>query len=218
MTVHSKLQPDESAAAVAATETAFASARKLRADLDIPASEASAALAAATEFQAALAGRIARGQGVSAKEAASAASAIIAAREHAVLFVGAKAQAQTTVDAAEREYLDAFYSHEIHSIREKRRDLAGKQRDMAQKAIDYAESVEATRNAGEALITLQRDAMARGKRSVGHYGGDFDQSLTGVRFLVRSLPGWLIQCLRENPIDHADYFAIADMQDKEATL
>jgi hypothetical protein len=215
--IHANLNPEESAAAVASTEAVLASARKLLADVEVGASEADAALSAAIERQSGYGARIASGQGVSAKEAMAAANEIVQAREHAALFVSAKEQAQAKVDAAEIEHRDAVFSHEIHVIRQKRRELAAKQRLMAQAGLDYAASIEATRDAGEALLTLQRDAVARRKSAhIGHYTGESDQSLTGTRYLVRSLPQWLLACVREVPSNYFDYFEEADRQDVEA--
>jgi hypothetical protein len=219
MAVHTKLSKDDSAKALEAATAAHAAAQAREASVDTRQAEAAAALQAALDEQALLSGRIAKGGAVKASEAGAAAALIVQTREHLSLISGAKEIASADVAASEREFLDAQYSHELHVIRAKRLALAGKQRAMAQKALDYAQSIEDCRDAGESMLISQRDALARRKHApVGFYGGEFDQSLTHARFLVRSLPDWLLQIVREVPLSNFDYFAEADRQDKEATL
>jgi len=219
MTVHTQLQFDESSKALESTTSKYALALAREASVDTSHAEATAALTAAIDEKSLLSAKIVKGGSVTPAVAGAAASRISDAREHLSLIAGAKDIAAKESAAAEREFLDAQYSHEIHVIRAKRLALAGKQRAMQQKANDYAQSVEECRDAGEQLLFAQRDALARRKHApVGYYGGEFDQSLTAVRFLVRSLPMWVLKVVRESPVDSVDYAAIADMTEREATL
>jgi len=217
--IESKLSKADSAASVAALTAAHNVNQSNEASVD---KKLAQALAAGVELQAAqdaLAGRVVDGAGVSAEAAGKASAAIVENNEHVALLRRAKALAQTAVAESDLALREAVFSHSMHNTRLMHGKRATALRALAKAGRDFGAALDYASSAGEDLTQAEHAAASAARlphlvRTISA----FDQSRVAVRFLARALPQYIIQAIRETPIDYFNYFEEAAREEKEATL
>lgn len=201
----SKLTFEAARDAFAAAQATLDAAKAFEARVETRHAEAKAALQAALDEQALLSGIIAKGGDVKAAKAGEAASAIVQRKEHLSLIAGAKEIAAADVAKAEREFLDARFSHALHAIDQAKLERAGALRDLAAGGKAFGELVDRAAAAGENEIRLEHEARAAAKFPDRIYVNPFDVSKTATHWLCRALPGHIIGAVRESMIDQFDF-------------
>jgi hypothetical protein len=217
--IQSKASKQDSAATrAAATETHNTNLAKL-AGVQTKQAQAQATSLELRAAYDALAVRELNGSGVSAEAALKGSAEIAGNNELIALLRRAEALAQSAVDESDLALREAIFSDSMHQRRELQRKRAAALRALAQGGLDFGKLLDAAAAAGDDLTQAEHTAASAARLpSMVRTTSAFDTSRVGVRWLARALPQYIIQAIRETPIDHFNYFEEADREDKEATL